>query len=136
MKTELLTLTPVEFCLGSADCPFGGYFIRRFRTMAETWDNCRRVDWLLWILGKLEAEGIPEFAQWCADRASARASDYAARASEYASIAARASGWSAAYYASLAADQVTAGESSDQVAEIRRRWGNPFTSATQTEQKP
>ena len=70
MKTNLLTLTPNDFCIATGACSSGHDFAITQPTMADVWDNCQRVDWLCWILEKLEApnEGKKsrEFMCWCA----------------------------------------------------------------------
>ena len=47
MKTELLTLTPADFCRATNACADGAAFASQHATMAEVWDKCPRPDWLL-----------------------------------------------------------------------------------------
>ena len=54
MKTELLTLSPIDFCDETDACRSGRDFATRYATMAEVWDACPRVDWLCWILAALD----------------------------------------------------------------------------------
>jgi hypothetical protein len=123
--------------------------------MADVWTDCVRADWLLWILGRLKAGGLPEYARWCADRASAAAARAAARwpdsapaarwagcdaadaadeaaastrAARAADAAEAAASASAAAVAAASASRWAADddEHCEQVAEIKQRWGNPF----------
>ena len=129
MKNELLTLKPQAFCQLTDACPEGREFAVKHPTMGAVWADCDRPDWLLWLLGRLEAEGLPDFARWCADRASAAAARAAAAArwaaaDDDASRAAAADRWAAAAADDDAATPARA--ASEQVAEIKKRWGNPF----------
>ena len=68
--SNLITLTPDEFCKATAACAEGREFALRYKTMAEVWDACPEVDWLLWICRKVDR--MPDdrtlrlFAIWCA----------------------------------------------------------------------
>ena len=70
MKTNLLKLTPKDFCKAAGACSSGRDFAITQPTMADVWDNCQRVDWLCWILEKLDAPNeekkAREFMCWCA----------------------------------------------------------------------
>jgi hypothetical protein len=70
MKTELLTLTPAEFCAATNACETGAEFAKKFKTMSDVWRNCDRVDWLIWMLDALDAPSDEKvsrrFAVWCA----------------------------------------------------------------------
>jgi hypothetical protein len=67
---NLLTLNPKEFCTAISACDDGREFALRHATMAEVWDACPRLDWLLWIVRKVDR--MPDdrtlrlFAVWCA----------------------------------------------------------------------
>jgi len=138
MRTELLTLTPEEFCDATGAFAPLREFAKRYASMAEVWDECIIPDWLLWILGRIEAEGLPVFAEWCAERAArsaARADLAADRARAAAAEAVRATDARAAADAYVRAADARVAVAADayavrtaQVAEIRRRWGNPFKS--------
>ncbi len=69
MKTELLSLSPVDFCDATNACPPGRHFALKHATMAAVWDACPRVEWLSWMLDILEARRLPSdtwlFATWC-----------------------------------------------------------------------
>jgi hypothetical protein len=140
MKKELLTLTPQEFCDAAEACPEGREFALTHSTMAVVWDDCYRVDWLLWALGRLEAGGLPDFARWCADRARAAADAAAARwpdsdaarwaaaphrwAADSAASAASFSGWAAADAAAAdeAARAAAAADPDDALAVVISGW--------------
>ena len=70
MKTELLNLTPAQFCDITDACTPGRNFAVKYSTMGEIWDNCPNPSWPMWILQKLETPEISEklrlFAVWCA----------------------------------------------------------------------
>jgi len=63
-------LTPRQFCDATDACSDGRAFALTQPTMADVWDNCQRVDWLLWILDKLnrrpDDRTLRPFAVWCA----------------------------------------------------------------------
>ena len=68
MITE--NLTPKQFCKKNNPCEEGRAFALSQPTMADAWDNCRRVDWMLWVEERLEIKIEPKtlrlFAVWCA----------------------------------------------------------------------
>ena len=70
MKTHLLKLTPAEFCDQTKACEEGRIFAVNHKTMAEVWDNCPKVEWLLWMLEAIDApkdeKNLRLFAVWCA----------------------------------------------------------------------
>lgn len=66
MKTELLTLSPVEFCRETMACVEGYEFATQYQTMRAVWDACPRVDWLCWILKRIDAPQSEEVAGWAA----------------------------------------------------------------------
>lgn len=70
MKTELLSLSPADFCRTTNACAEGATFASQFKTMAEVWQNCPRVDWLVWILNTVDApqdeRACRLFMVWCA----------------------------------------------------------------------
>jgi len=45
-------MTTIEFCNKYTPCKGGREFALNHKTMSEVWNNCRRVDWLFWILEK------------------------------------------------------------------------------------
>ena len=55
MKSYLLTLSPAAFCHETEACIAGREFAVTQPTMADVWDNCPRVDWLVWVLDALGA---------------------------------------------------------------------------------
>jgi hypothetical protein len=64
-----LNLTPKQFCDATNACVKGYAFAITQQTMADVWDNCPRVDWLLWMLDKLDRRPddrtLRLFAIWC-----------------------------------------------------------------------
>jgi hypothetical protein len=70
MNTELLYLTPKEFCRSTGACPEGTRFALGHKSMAEVWDHCPRVDWLCWILKALDVlpdeRAVRLYMVWCA----------------------------------------------------------------------
>ena len=61
--------SPAEFCDLHHACGDGREFAIKFATMADVWDNCKRPDWLLWILDRLNMPLDRDrrlFACWCA----------------------------------------------------------------------
>jgi hypothetical protein len=68
--TDLLKLTPAEFCAATKACAEAREFALRHATMGEVWDNCPRPDWLLWVCRKVDR--VPDdrtlrlYAVWCA----------------------------------------------------------------------
>ena len=65
-----LNLTPKQFCDETDACDDGRAFALTQPTMADVWDQCPRMDWLLWILDKLnrrpDDRTLRLFAVWCA----------------------------------------------------------------------
>ena len=51
-------------------CESGVTYARQYDTMEELWDNCHRVDWMMWILRRTNKypgeKDIRLFACWCA----------------------------------------------------------------------
>ena len=70
MKNHLLKLSVSEFCDQTKACNEGRIFALKHETMAEVWDNCPKVNWLLWILEAIDApkdeKNLRLFAVWCA----------------------------------------------------------------------
>lgn len=70
MKTELLRLTPKEFCRTTGAFSEGVRFALKFKTMVEAWNNCQRVDWLVWMLNAIDApkdeKACRLYMVWCA----------------------------------------------------------------------
>ena len=62
-------MTPKEFCEKHNACLDEAEFAMKYRTMAEAWDNCPRVEWMIWILDRLEIKMDDKkarlFACWC-----------------------------------------------------------------------
>lgn len=67
---SLLKLTPAEFCEATKACEDGRKWALTQPTMADVWDNCPRINWLLWIADKLDQRPddrtLRLFAVWCA----------------------------------------------------------------------
>jgi hypothetical protein len=112
-------------------------------TAHEIWLRCERIDWLIWLGGRLNPSAIAAFARRCADRAKkyAYADAYAARnadayaayayaayayADAYAAaadpVAAYAAAYAAAAYAAAAADAAHAVERAAQRADLHATW--------------
>ena len=70
MKSELLKLTPAEFCAQTNACSDGRVFAASRSTMAQVWEECPRVDWLVWILNTIDApqdeKACRLYMVWCA----------------------------------------------------------------------
>ena len=66
----LLTMSPAKFCEATEVCAEEREFALRYGTMAEVWDNCPRLDWLFWIMHRLDQRPddrtLRLFAVWCA----------------------------------------------------------------------
>ena len=67
--TNLFTLSPAEFCAATDACAEGREFALRHATMANVWDACPRVDWLIWICRRVDRmpddRALRLFAVWC-----------------------------------------------------------------------
>ena len=67
---NLLNVSPAEFCAATEACPEGRDWALTQPTMSDVWDNCPRIDWLLWIADKLDQRPddrtLRLFAVWCA----------------------------------------------------------------------
>lgn len=65
-----VSLTPAEFCDVTNACKEGRNFALKYATMAEVWDNCLRIDWLMWIANAInqrpDDRTLRLFAVWCA----------------------------------------------------------------------
>jgi hypothetical protein len=127
MNTNLLTLTPQQFCDVTDACQEGRDFAIQFSTMKEVWDKCPNLNWLLWILERTKSPRDSQlrlFSVWCArntplqggrvtgslltDKRSIDAMDVAERfahgkATEEELAAARAAAWAARAAARAAA---------------------------------
>ena len=61
--------TPKEFCDRHDACSEGANFALTHATMAEVWNACPRVDWLIWCMLRLGKEpdrkALRLFACWC-----------------------------------------------------------------------
>jgi hypothetical protein len=68
MNTDQLKMTPREFCEMHDACSEGARFALSKQTMAQVWDECPRVDWLIWIMMRLGQEpdrkALRLFACW------------------------------------------------------------------------
>ena len=68
--SDLLTMSPAEFCEATKACADGRDWALTQPTMADVWDNCPRADWLLWITDRLghrpDDRTLRLFAVWCA----------------------------------------------------------------------
>ena len=69
MNNTLLNLTPEQFCDITNACSDGRKYALTQPDMAAVWDNCPRVDWLLWIAEKIgctsDERTLRLFAVWC-----------------------------------------------------------------------
>lgn len=67
--SDILTLSPADFCDRFDACSEGREFAVTKATMAEVWNTCNRVDWLIWIMQRLGQEPdrkrLRLFACWC-----------------------------------------------------------------------
>ena len=69
MNNTLLNLTPEQFCDMTNACSHGRKYALTQPDMAAVWDNCPRVDWLLWMAEKTgctpDDKTLRLFAVWC-----------------------------------------------------------------------
>jgi len=69
MKTKLSNPTPQAFCDEHNACKEGRDFAVNYKSMADVWDACPRVDWLRWIQDragpKPSNKKLRLFACWC-----------------------------------------------------------------------
>jgi len=69
MNNTLLNLTPEQFCDMINACSDGRKYALTQPDMAAVWDNCPRVDWLLWMAEKTgctpDDKTLRLFAVWC-----------------------------------------------------------------------
>jgi len=69
MNTDQPKMTPSEFCRIHEACPEGARFALSKETMAQVWDECPRVDWLIWIMRRTgeapDRKALRLFACWC-----------------------------------------------------------------------
>ena len=70
MKTQLLKMTPREFCVATSACSECTRFALKYKTMHSVWEHCPRVDWLCWILNELDVpadeKAVRLYMVWCA----------------------------------------------------------------------
>jgi hypothetical protein len=69
MKTDLLTMSPTEFCLATKACGEGSEFALKYSSMHEVWEKCPNLSWHLWIIERLPDRPLKQlrlFAVWCA----------------------------------------------------------------------
>jgi hypothetical protein len=145
---KLTEMTPKQFCDAKNACNEGRKFALKYQSMSEVWDNCPKVDWLLWITdktGRPDDRTLRLFAVWCArntplpdgrktgdlitDPRSLFALDVAERfANGKASAAELAAAGDAAWYAARDAG-AAAGYAADkaQATQFRAMVKNPFT---------
>jgi hypothetical protein len=68
-KNKKLNPTPQEFCDMHDACKEGRDFALQYKTMADVWDSCPRVDWMRWIQDragpKPSNKKLRLFACWC-----------------------------------------------------------------------
>ena len=61
--------TPSDFCDKHNACANGRAFAIKSPTMADVWDHCSHLDWMLWILARLDKHLDDKtarlFACWC-----------------------------------------------------------------------
>ena len=69
MKTNTDTNEVAEFCERHHACGAGRDFADRYGTMADVWDACERVDWLIWVYRRtvtpMDMRELRLFACWC-----------------------------------------------------------------------
>ena len=69
MKTNTDTNEVAEFCERHHACGAGRDFADRYGTMADVWDACKRVDWLIWVYRRtvtpMDMRELRLFACWC-----------------------------------------------------------------------
>ena len=62
-------MEPKEFCRKHNACSDGAEFAMKYETMIAVWDNCTRVDWMVWIMDRLKIKIDDKkarlFACWC-----------------------------------------------------------------------
>mgnify|MGYP005608604793 CR=1 FL=1 len=67
MKTKTSEVT--DFCERHEACSAGRDFAAKFETMADVWDACERVDWLIWVYRRtvtpMDMRELRLFACWC-----------------------------------------------------------------------
>ena len=70
MKTDLLQLTPKQFCAATGPCSGGTELALKHKTMKAVWDECQRGPWLIWILKAIDApvdeKACRLYMVWCA----------------------------------------------------------------------
>jgi hypothetical protein len=50
MSEPMQQMTPAEFCKKNGACMDGRRFAMKYKTMAEAWDACDEISWLIWTL--------------------------------------------------------------------------------------
>jgi hypothetical protein len=126
MNTEMLNLSPKEFADRTWPCQDGREYILQATSMEDAWERCNQVDWLLWCLGKLGATGFTDYARWCFDQIPVRSSKKKS-ASRKLNLVVEVERENEAYIAALGAmDLAILSGQTDNPAEVKRRWGNPF----------
>jgi len=114
-----------EFILKTNPFSLLRHYLEKFTTMEEAWEECTIGDWLLWCLAKLEVSGLVEYAQWCIEQYPKHSPVYPGvfdLLSQAEALETRDKPTTSLYVLHIACytDQVR------NVAEIKRRWGNPF----------
>ena len=68
--SNLLKLSPADFCTRTKACAEGRNWALTQPTMADVWENCPNAEWLLWISDAIDQRPddrtLRLFAVWCA----------------------------------------------------------------------
>ena len=68
--SNLLNLSPADFCAATKACDEGRDWALTQPTMSDVWDNCPCAEWLLWITDAIsqrpDGRTLRLFAVWCA----------------------------------------------------------------------
>ena len=68
--SQLLKLSPAEFCAETKACAEGRDWALTQPTIADVWENCPNAEWLLWITDAIDQRPddrtLRLFAIWCA----------------------------------------------------------------------
>jgi hypothetical protein len=131
MKTELLTLSPKEFVRKTSPCSEGRVYLNRSPSMEIAWDKCKRAEWLVWCLGVLGATGFSSFARWCVKNQTWKlhVTYYKNRVALF---EAQDRPLSAAILTACLVQPVNKRKA---IAEIHRRWSNPFKTQPTTKKR-
>lgn len=120
-KADLLTkMAELNACLGAT-----AWATSQDGTALEIGLRCERIDWLIWLIGRIDPTAIAVFALLCADRAKAYANANANAAARYAANAA-----ADAAYAAYAAYAASAAERKQQLTDLHAVWAESGHSSS------